>query len=90
MQRISNSYLEITGADPIGLLVMLIENPPTSGMEGGFILPDHPRGGRGVDGQGDQSAGNAARLILLTCKVRCSTDATWSLKRIAQQPITMP
>jgi phenylpyruvate tautomerase PptA (4-oxalocrotonate tautomerase family) len=40
MQRISNSYLEITGADPMGLLVMLAEIPPTSGMEGGFILPD--------------------------------------------------
>ncbi|MGY4650280.1 phenylpyruvate tautomerase PptA (4-oxalocrotonate tautomerase family) [Mycobacterium sp. URHB0021] len=40
MQRISNSYLEITGADAMGLLVVLIDYPPTWGMEGGLVLPD--------------------------------------------------
>ena len=40
MQRIYDSYLKVTGADPMGLLVMLIDLPPTWGMEGGFVLPD--------------------------------------------------
>jgi phenylpyruvate tautomerase PptA (4-oxalocrotonate tautomerase family) len=40
MQRIQDSYLEITHADPMGLLVAVVDFPPAWSMEGGFILPD--------------------------------------------------
>ena len=40
MQRIYHSYLEITGADPMRLLVAVVDFPPSWAMEGGFVLPD--------------------------------------------------
>lgn len=40
MQRIYDSYTDITGVDPMRLLVAVVDFPPSWAMEGGHILPE--------------------------------------------------
>ncbi|AQA06471.1 DNA-binding protein [Mycobacterium sp. MS1601] len=40
MHRIYDSYTEVTGVDPMRLLVAVVDFPPSWAMEGGHILPE--------------------------------------------------